>query len=243
MFMHVLRIIIPIPAPELCVKERLTRLKAVRKFIKTNRIESQETLLGHLQKEGFLVTQATLSRDLKFLKVGKIADGNNGYIYSLPGEEEQQESARTYSHDFLRGYVSIEWSGSIVVIKTYSGHSDSVALAVDNLGLDDVLGTIAGRDNTVFVALREGVTGWICDERRGSHLIPLVKKIPRNKLLLETDAPYLMPRNMSGAKRNGRNESRYLVHIANFIAAILEKDPAELAAETFTNTCTFFNTS
>jgi TatD DNase family protein len=53
-----------------------------------------------------------------------------------------------------------------------------------------------------------GITGWICDERRGSHLIPLVKKIPPDRLLLETDAPYLMPRNMAGPKRNGRNEPR-----------------------------------
>jgi transcriptional regulator of arginine metabolism len=141
------------------VKERLTRLKTVRKVIRTYRIESQEALLGHLEKEGFVVTQATLSRDLKLLKVGKISDGPNGYVYSLPGDDERQEAERAYIHDFLRGYVSIEWSGSIVVIKTYSGHSDSVALAVDNLGLDDVLGTIAGRDNTVFVALREGIRG------------------------------------------------------------------------------------
>jgi transcriptional regulator of arginine metabolism len=141
------------------MKERLVRLKSVRKLIKTYRIESQESLLGLLQKEGFLVTQATLSRDLKLLKVGKISDGHNGYVYTLPGEDEQQETERTYINDFLRGYVSIEWSGNLVVIKTYSGHSDSVALAVDNLGLDDVLGTIAGRDNTVFVALREGISG------------------------------------------------------------------------------------
>jgi transcriptional regulator of arginine metabolism len=141
------------------MKERLARLKAVRKLIKTYRIESQETLLGHLEKEGFIVTQATLSRDLKLLKVGKIFDGHNGYVYSLPGEEEQQETERAYIHDFLRGYVSIDWSGNLVVIKTYSGHSDAVALAVDNLGIDDVLGTISGRDNTVFVALREGFSG------------------------------------------------------------------------------------
>jgi transcriptional regulator of arginine metabolism len=141
------------------MKERLARLKAVRKLIKTYRIESQETLLGHLEKEGFLVTQATLSRDLKLLKVGKISDGHNGYVYSLPEDDERQETERTYIHDFLRGYISIDWSGNLVVIKTYSGHSDSVALAVDNLGLDDVIGTISGRDNTVFVALREGVTG------------------------------------------------------------------------------------
>ncbi len=141
------------------MKERLARLKAVRKLIKTYRIESQETLLVHLQKEGFLVTQATLSRDLKLLKVGKISDGHNGYVYSLPGDDEQREAEKTYIHDFLRGYISIESSGSMVVIRTYSGHSDSVALAVDNFGFDEVLGTIAGRDNTVFVCLREGLTG------------------------------------------------------------------------------------
>lgn len=141
------------------MKERLTRLKAIRKLIKTYRIESQETLLGHLQKEGFLVTQATLSRDLKLLKVGKISDGHNGYVYSLPGDDDRQEIERTFVQDFLRGYISIDWSQNMVVIKTYSGHSDSVALAVDNLALDEVLGTIAGRDNTVFVCLRDGVTG------------------------------------------------------------------------------------
>ncbi|GHV88568.1 arginine repressor [Spirochaetia bacterium] len=141
------------------MKERLARLKAVRKLIKTCRIESQDILLDHLQKEGFQLTQATLSRDLKFLKVGKISDGHNDYIYSLPGDDERQESERTYIHDFLRGYISIDWSGNMVVIKTYSGHSDAVSLAVDNLGLDDVLGTIAGRDDTVFVCLREGITG------------------------------------------------------------------------------------
>jgi transcriptional regulator of arginine metabolism len=141
------------------MKERLARLKAVRKLIKTYHIESQETLLSYLEKEGFQVTQATLSRDLKLLKVGKISDGHKGYIYSLPGDDERQENERTYIHDFLRGYVSIDWSGNLAVIKTYSGHSELVALAVDNFGLDEVVGTVAGRDNTVFVALREGVNG------------------------------------------------------------------------------------
>jgi transcriptional regulator of arginine metabolism len=141
------------------MKERLARLKTVRKLIKTFRIESQEALLGFLQKEGYMVTQATLSRDLKLLKVGKISDGKNGYVYSLPSDEERQETERTYIHDFLRGYISIDWSGSMVVIKTYSGNADTVALAVDNLGLDDVLGTVAGKDNTVFVCLREGAGG------------------------------------------------------------------------------------
>jgi transcriptional regulator of arginine metabolism len=141
------------------VKERHARLKAVKKLIKTYRIESQETLLSYLQKEGFALTQATLSRDLKLLKVGKIASGDTGYVYSLPGDDERQEAERASVQDFLRGYVSIDWSGTMVVIRTFSGHSDAVALAVDNLGFDDVLGTIAGRDNTVFVCLRAGISG------------------------------------------------------------------------------------
>jgi transcriptional regulator of arginine metabolism len=141
------------------VKERLARLKVIQKLIKTHQIESQETLLGYLHNEGFLVTQATLSRDLKILKVSKIPDNNDGYVYSLPSEDERRETQHTYINDFLQGYISIEWSNNIVVIKTYSGHAASVALAVENLGFDVVLGTISGRDNTVFVCLREGVTG------------------------------------------------------------------------------------
>ena len=138
------------------MKERLARLNAIGKLIKKESIKSQDTLLGHLQKEGFAVTQATLSRDLKALKVGKISDGRGSYVYTLPGEQQESE---TYIQDFLRGCISIDWSGNIVVVKTHSGHSDPVALALDSLGLDEMLGTIAGNDNTVAVFLREGVSG------------------------------------------------------------------------------------
>jgi len=140
------------------LKERLTRLKTVRKLIKNYRIESQEELLGYLQKEGFEVTQATLSRDLKLLKVGKVSDGHSGYVYTMPDDDERRESEQIYIQDFLRGYVSIEFSGNIVVIKTFSGHADSVCAAIDQLNLDDIIGTIAG-DNCIFACLREGVTG------------------------------------------------------------------------------------
>ncbi len=141
------------------MKERLTRLKTIRKLIKNYRIESQEALLGYLTKEGFEVTQATLSRDLKLLKVGKISDGHNGYVYTLPGEEDRQESEISLAQDFMRGYISIECSGNIAVIKTYSGYADVVAQSIDSMGMDEVLGTIAGGDNCVFACLREGVNG------------------------------------------------------------------------------------
>ena len=140
------------------MKERLTRLKTIRKLIKGNRIESQEELLGHLQKEGFEVTQATLSRDLKLLKVGKISDGKSRYVYSLPDEDADRESEQIYIQDFLRGYVSIDFSGNIVVIKTFGGHADSVSAALDQFNMEEVLGTVAG-DNCIFACLKEGVSG------------------------------------------------------------------------------------
>ena len=153
------------------MKGRNSRLKSIKKLIKNNRIESQEILLGLLQKEGYELTQATLSRDMKLLKIGKISDGNNGYIYALPNEEERQESELTVAQDFLRGYISIECSGNIAVIKTYSGHADVVASALDTLALDEVIGTIAGGDNCVFACLREGYTG-------DQFIASLKKRIP-----------------------------------------------------------------
>ena len=140
------------------MKERLSRLKSIKKLIKNNRIESQEELLNHLQKDGFDVTQATLSRDLKLLKVGKVSDGNAGYVYTLPSDEERVESEQIFVQDFLRGYVSIDWNDSTVVIKTFGGHADAVANALDFFNMDEILGTVAG-DSCIFASLRKGVSG------------------------------------------------------------------------------------
>ncbi len=116
------------------MKERLERLKVVKTLIKAHRIDSQETLLQLLAEAGYSVTQATLSRDLKYLKVGKLADGQTGYYYTVPSEEERKESEKHYIQDFLRGYVSIDWNDALIVVRTFSGHSDSVALAIDIWG-------------------------------------------------------------------------------------------------------------
>ena len=140
------------------VRERAERLKAVRNIIKTHRITSQEMLLNHLRSEGFQVTQATLSRDLKLLKVGKISEGSNGYYYTLPTEEELRESETNYVADLRRGFISIEFSGNLAILRTITGHADTVGIALDNLGMEDILGTVAG-DDTVLVVLREGATG------------------------------------------------------------------------------------
>ncbi|MDR2194248.1 MAG: TatD family hydrolase [Treponema sp.] len=103
--------------------------------------------------------------------------------------------------------------------------------------------TGTGRELDAYLSLDcyIGITGWICDERRGVHLHPLVSRIPADRLLIETDAPYLAPRTLRENRRSGRNEPRYLVHIARYIADSIGKDPALLARETFRNACEFFD--
>ncbi len=140
------------------MKERSSRLKTIRRLIKNNRIESQDELLNFLLQEGFEVTQATLSRDLKLLKVGKVSDGNSGYVYTLPSDEDRVESEQIFVQDFLRGYVSIDWNATTVVIKTFGGHADAVANALDCLNMDEILGTVAG-DSCIFASLKNGVSG------------------------------------------------------------------------------------
>ena len=151
------------------MKERQARLKAIKTLIKDNVIESQDDLLNLLLKEGYDVTQATLSRDLKLLKVGKVPDGKSGYMYALTGEDENGENKAIYVQDFLRGYVSIDFSGNIVVIKTFPGHANTVCNALDNLNMDEVLGTVAG-DNCMFACLREGVSGDQFMEKLKKHI-------------------------------------------------------------------------
>ena len=139
------------------MKERHNRLSAVKELIKNNKIDSQDMLLELLKEEGYTVTQATLSRDLKTLKVGKISDGWSGYYYTLPEIELISEAERSYIQDVRRGIISIEFSGNFGVIKTRPGHANSVGFALDVLSLPEILGTVAG-DDTIFVILREGMT-------------------------------------------------------------------------------------
>lgn len=139
------------------MKERHNRLAVLKEIIKKNKIDNQDMLLQMLKEEGFEVTQATLSRDLKMLKVGKISDGWHGYYYSLPEGELSNDSEQSLVEDVRRGVVSMEFSGNMGVIKTKSGHASAVAYALDNLGIPEILGTLAG-DDTIFVLLREGMT-------------------------------------------------------------------------------------
>jgi TatD DNase family protein len=79
------------------------------------------------------------------------------------------------------------------------------------------------------LGLAIGITGWICDERRGAHLVPLVREIPPDRLLLETDGPYLLPRDLEPRPATRRNEPAYLPHIAAVVARARAEPLASLA--------------
>ncbi|MEK6246220.1 MAG: TatD family hydrolase [Pseudomonadota bacterium] len=85
-----------------------------------------------------------------------------------------------------------------------------------------------------------GITGWICDERRGAHLMELVRDIPAHRLLVETDSPYLTPRNMRPQPKARRNEPSFLPHILRTIARALGRPAEDVAAETTRNAQLFF---
>jgi len=138
---------------------RRERLKVILKLLREHRVESQEELLELLADRGVDITQATLSRDLKLLKASKVGAGSAGYFYAVPSDDELRRREEIYAQDFLRGYVSIDWNESLVVIKTFSGYSAPVAMAIDNMGIEGVLGTLAGQDNNVLVVLGTGSSG------------------------------------------------------------------------------------
>lgn len=85
-----------------------------------------------------------------------------------------------------------------------------------------------------------GITGWICDERRGAHLLELVRDVPRERLLLETDSPYLTPRDLHPQPKARRNEPAFLPHILGTVARALGRPPEEIAVETTRNAAAFF---
>ena len=110
-----------------------------------------------LKREGFDVTQATLSRDLKTLSVVRVPDESGEYVYSFADPEGKAGSGVSLSADFMRGFISMEFSGAFAMVKTLPGHAGSVAYALDHMRLASVLGTLAG-DDSILVVPRDGAT-------------------------------------------------------------------------------------
>lgn len=139
------------------MKNKLNRLSAIRTIVANERVGSQEELLSRLYVQGFELTQATLSRDLKQLKIAKVATADGSYLYVLPGNPLHNSKGRTLHEQQVArgGFVSIDFSANIAVIKTRPGYASGIAYDIDASNLSGVLATVAG-DDTILVVIREG---------------------------------------------------------------------------------------
>lgn len=115
-------------------------------------IETQEELADRLRQEGFQVTQATVSRDIRALKLSKVSCGKGRQKYVVLKQEDTHLSAK-YVRVLKDGFVSMDKAQNILVIKTVSGMAMAVAAAIDAMEMEEVVGSIAG-DDTIMVALR-----------------------------------------------------------------------------------------
>jgi len=142
------------------LKNKVERFELIKKIISSEVISNQDDLQLRLLSMGMEVTQATLSRDLKSLQVIKVSDAKVGYIYRLPSYEmlhPHEHEANASRMGFLAdGVLGMEFSGNLGVIKTLPGFAPSTALAIDESGCKEILGTIAG-DDTILVVMRDGV--------------------------------------------------------------------------------------
>lgn len=134
-------------------ESKAERQAVIVRLVEQEDIQTQEQLALALVARGFQATQATVSRDIKELRLVKILGQNAAYKYATPDAGEKKMTDRL-SRIFADSVVSITHTGNIVVIKTLSGSANAAAEAVDMLQWKEVIGTIAG-DNTMFIAINE----------------------------------------------------------------------------------------
>lgn len=143
------------------MKNKNSRLDSIKIIVSTKEICSQEELLQELIKEGYNMTQATLSRDLKQLKMAKAASPSGKYIYVLPNNTLYKRISESHpivaGQPIYNGFISLQFSNNIAVIRTRPGYASSIAYDIDNADLTEIIGTIAG-DDTIMMILHEGVT-------------------------------------------------------------------------------------
>ena len=127
-----------------------TRQNAIIEIIENNDIETQEELIGLLSQRGFNVTQATISRDIRELKLIKVTGELGKYKYIVP-KQDANDGQHVYIAAFAASVKSVETAMNLVIIKTYPGLANAVAANIDSQGEEDVVGCVAG-DDTIFAA-------------------------------------------------------------------------------------------
>ena len=125
----------------------------IREIIAEHTIETQEELLEYLRRAGYDVTQATVSRDIKELRLMKALDENEVYRYMSP-RAEKESSGMNFHEIFVQAVISIERAMQILVVKCHVGMAQAVCAVLDNMEWHSIVGTLAG-DDTILVVARD----------------------------------------------------------------------------------------
>ena len=130
---------------------RTTRQSKILDLIKNNEIDTQEELVTKLKSEDFNVTQATISRDIKELGLTKILTESGKYKY-IHVEGGSSKISNKIINVFKESVISIESANNLMVIKTLAGSANAASILIDKLGMNEILGTIAGDDTLLIIA-------------------------------------------------------------------------------------------
>lgn len=129
------------------------RQALIRELVEKYEIETQEELAERLVEAGFSVTQATVSRDIREMKLTKISKSDGSFKYAILTESEHYLSDK-YIRVLKNGYTSMETAQNILVVKTVAGMAMAVAAAIDSMHLREIVGSIAG-DDTIMMVLHD----------------------------------------------------------------------------------------
>lgn len=163
------------------MKNRKKRVETIVELIRNNCVPSQEELARMLNERGFRVTQATLSRDLKMLHTTKVPTDRGTYAYVLPDSNSLKDKLLSVGQlemnaNYQSGFISLEFSGNIAVIKTRNGYAPGLAFDIDMSKTPEILGTIPGSD-TIFAVIREDISREKAIEIL-SRFLPLDNSLP-----------------------------------------------------------------
>ncbi|MGB9791591.1 MAG: arginine repressor [Thermacetogeniaceae bacterium] len=132
---------------------KLRRQQLILEIIESKPIATQEELARELKKRGISATQATISRDIKELKLVKVPVGGDVYRYARPQQIDSSHSQERLRRLFQDAVVGIDFSENIVVVRTLPGAAQGVASAIDQAGWKEIIGTVGG-DDTIFVVVK-----------------------------------------------------------------------------------------
>ncbi|NQS74859.1 MAG: arginine repressor [Peptococcaceae bacterium] len=140
---------------------KVGRQRKVLEIIRRRRIATQEELSGELKKNGYNVTQATISRDIKELGLVKIPFDNNELYYARPGENPVPTSKERLRKVFLDSVIGFDASENLIILKTNPGGAQGVASAIDQSGWEEIIGTVGGDDTILVVVKPKEATGLV----------------------------------------------------------------------------------